>query len=130
MVIYKPHREVLDGSVTLLVGMKKPGQPFDFIILHVLTAYHAMRVILPEILVEWHARLFQQWWLFATMIYIIQVRPEIRDDAIADYNLKERDWEWVKGQAVDSKAALDAHYVKGSPFVFTTNEDFDRRDAD
>ena len=74
-----------------------------------------MRVILPEIPAEWHVRLFQQWWLFAIMVYIIQVRPEIRDDTIADYDLKGRDWEWVVGQAVDSKAALDAHYVKGKP---------------
>jgi len=74
-------------SVALLVGMKKPGQPFDFIILHVLMACHAVRVILPEILAEWHARLFQQWWLFAIMVYIIQVQPEIRDYTIADYNL-------------------------------------------
>ena len=84
-------------SVALLVGAKKPGQPFDFIILHVLTACHAVRVILSEIPGEWHARLFQQWWLFAIMVYIIQVRPEIRDDTIADYDLKGRDWEWVVG---------------------------------
>ena len=41
-------REALDLSVALLAGTKKPGQPFDFIILDVLTAYHAVRVIFPE----------------------------------------------------------------------------------
>lgn len=40
--------EALDVSVALLVGTKKPGQPFDFIILHVLTACHAVPVILPD----------------------------------------------------------------------------------
>jgi len=52
----------------------------------------------------------QQWWLFAIVVYIVQVRPETRDDTIADYDLKG--W-W--GLAVDSKATLDAHYVKGKP---------------
>jgi hypothetical protein len=45
-------REALDVSVALLVGTKKPGQSFDFIILHVLTACHAVRVKLPELPAE------------------------------------------------------------------------------
>src|ERR1700722_5986282 len=36
------------------------------------------------------------------------------------------DWEWVGGQAVDSKGS----YVKGSPSAFPTKKDLDRRDAD
>jgi hypothetical protein len=52
------------------------------------------------------------------MVYIIQVRPEIRGDTIADYNLNGRDWEWVERQVVDSKATLDAHYVKVELFPF------------
>jgi len=45
-------REALDVSVALLVGTKKPSQPFDFLTLHTLTACHAVRVILPEIPAE------------------------------------------------------------------------------
>lgn len=45
-------REALDASVALLVGTKKPEQSFGFIILHVLTACHAVRVILPELSAE------------------------------------------------------------------------------
>jgi hypothetical protein len=68
-----------------------------------------LQVIFPEDPAEWHVFVFQQWWLFAIMVYIIQVRPEIWDDTVADYDLNGRDWEWVVRQAVDSKAALDAH---------------------
>ena len=54
-----------------------------------------------------------------SLVYIIQVRPEIRGDTIADYNLNGRDWEWLVRQAVDSKATLDAHYVKVELFPFS-----------
>lgn len=107
-------REALDVSVALLVATKKPGEPYDFLLLHILTACHAVRVILPEIPVEWHVRLFKQWWLFAIMIYITQLRPEIKDQTIAEYDLKGRNWQSVTKQAVDSAATLDAHYVKGT----------------
>jgi hypothetical protein len=51
------------------------------------------------------------------MVYIIQLRPEIRDDTIADCDLKGRDWEWVVGQAVDSKATLDRRDANQHDFV-------------
>jgi len=104
-------RDAYDFSVALLIGA---GKPFDFFILHVLTAIQALRAIVPEVPERWQRKLIRQWWLFAVTVYVIQMRPRIDTDTIDAFELKEgEDWEWVRKMAVESPASLDAHYVKG-----------------
>lgn len=101
------------AAAALLVATHKPGSSYDFFLVHLLTTSHAVRILLPLIPAKFHVALVRQWWLLTLAVYIAQLRPEIKLDTITGYDTKGRDWEWVDKQAVESKCALDAHYVKG-----------------
>lgn len=107
-------RQAFDASVALVVGSSSSpdGDAYDFILLHVLTSCHALRVLLPEFPEEYQAVLFNQWWLFTLMVYITQLRPAIDDALISDYALEGRDWSYPIKRATESSAGFDAHYVK------------------
>lgn len=101
------------AAAALLVATHKPGSGYDFFVVHLLTTSHAVRILLPLIPAKFHVALVRQWWLLTLAVYIAQTRPEIKLDTITGYDTKGRDWKWVEKQAVESKWALDAHYVKG-----------------
>lgn len=111
--LQKALQDAFDLSVSLLSDTKVDGEHYDFILLHVLTACHALRVILPEIGGEHHLKLLRTWWLYTLSMYITQMRPELHDDSTSGYDLKGRDWNWVYKQALESPGAADVHYVKG-----------------
>ncbi|KAL8860124.1 MAG: hypothetical protein Q9178_003388 [Gyalolechia marmorata] len=102
------------AAAALLVASRKPdGAPYDFFLVHVLTTSHAVRILLPLLPAKYHVPLVRQWWLLTLSVYIAQLRPEIMLSSVTDYDLQARDWNWVNKQAIESKHALDAHYVKG-----------------
>ena len=101
------------AATAVLVATQKQGTKYDFFLVHLLTTSHAVRILLPLIPAKFHVSLVRQWWLLTLAVYIVQARPEIDLDTITGYELKGRDWEWVKKQAIESKSSLDAHYVKG-----------------
>lgn len=104
-------RQAFDASVALVVGSSRDGEAYDFILLHVLTGCHALRVLLPEIPEAHRAVLFNQWWLFTLTVFITQ-RPTIDDSLISNYSLEGRDWSYPIKLATESQAGFDAHYVK------------------
>ncbi|ORY08868.1 hypothetical protein BCR34DRAFT_488202 [Clohesyomyces aquaticus] len=100
-------------AVALFVGTDPPEtNKFDFFLAHVLTSSHAIRILLPLVPAKYHINLVRQWWLFTLAVYIAQVRPEIKVDAIEGYGLKGRDWKFVVDTALRSSHSLDAHFVK------------------
>lgn len=102
------------AAATLLVGTTTTQNPqYNFFLVHVLTSSHALRILLPLIPSKWHVSLVRQWWLFALTAYILESRPAIDPTRVEKYELNGRDWKYVDDQALNSKWATDAHYVKG-----------------
>lgn len=107
-----------ETAVALLSATHDAGTKYDFFIVHLLTSSHAIRILLPLIPEEWHIKLVRQWWLFTVVVYICQLRPEIKLSRIDDVKLEGRDWKFVVDKAVNGPASTDAHYVKGElPFL-------------
>lgn len=106
--------KALDACVLMLMGTMREGNggSYDFILLHALTGCYALRVVLPEVPVQHHAALFNQWWLFTLMVYVTQGRPEIDETLFTEYSIEGRDWSTPVTLAIESPAGFDAHYVK------------------
>lgn len=105
--------DAFDACIILLIGTVPDGGKYDFILLHALTGCHALRVLLPELPEQYHAALFNQWWLSTIMVYITQGRPAIDDLHFRDYHLDDgKGWSVPIELATESLAGFDAHYVK------------------
>ncbi len=87
---------------------------YDFFLVHVLTTSHSIRILLPHLPPKYHIPILRQWFLFTVAFYLCQLRPriDIQSD-ILDYDIQDKDWEWVVQQALQGEHALDAHFVKG-----------------
>lgn len=100
-------------AVALLVATIKPGShAYNFFTVHLLTTSHAVRILIPFIPAKFHVSLVRQWWLFTLSVYISLLRPEIDPDNV-DKDLKGRHWGHVEHEALNSRWATDAHFVKG-----------------
>ena len=55
-----------------------------------------------------------QFFYFAIVIYISQLRPEINEDLIHDYQIDEEknNWDYVIDRTLNTKLIEDAHVVK------------------
>ncbi|KAG4284963.1 cell cycle checkpoint protein [Fusarium proliferatum] len=101
-----------EAAAALLVATVKPGtHAFNFMLVHILTTSHAVRVLLPFIPEKYHIPLVRQWWLLALGIFIVKRRP-LPDPDNVDNDPKQRGWKYVEDKAVNSDWATDAHYVK------------------
>lgn len=101
------------AATLLFVGTTGPDtRDYDFFLVHVLTTSHAVRILLPLIPARLHLQLVRQWWLFALVTYVTQMRPAFGERNIKEYDLAGRDWEWVENMALKSTHGVDAHYVK------------------
>lgn len=114
--------DAFDACVSILVGTVPDGGKYDFILLHALTGCHALRVMLPELPREFHAPLFNQWWLFTIMVYITQGRPAIDDSLFTNYQLDGKGWSVPVELAIESPAGFDAHYVKAIRAIKTASD--------
>ena len=102
-------------AVALLVAAQSPkneGKGYDFFAVHLLTTSHAVRILLPTLPAKHHIPLIRQWWLFALLVYIAQLRPKINIDTIKLVELEGRDWTSVTERALQGKFRTDAHFVK------------------
>ena len=112
----KATEELFDLSVYLYGATHKPNEiEFDFFLLHLLTSMHAIRVIhrhLDDPPIFEH--ILFQFFYFAIVIYIAQLRPEINEGLILDYQLESEksNWNYVIDRALNTKLADDAHAVK------------------
>lgn len=101
------------AAVAVLVATyEAESKTYDFFLMHLLSTSHAVRILLPLIPVNFQTTLVKEWWLFTLAVYIAQLRPEIDLKYITKYDLKNKDWGWIKKQAIERKWATDAHYVK------------------
>lgn len=114
--ISNPNKQFEDSqyaATALLTATQKPGSSsYDFFLVHLLTTSHAVRILLPLVPMKFHVSLVRQWWLLTLAVYVIQLRPPVDLKCVLDYDVAGRDWKWVNQQAVGSRWAGDAHYVK------------------
>lgn len=91
----------------------KADSKFDFFILHLMTAAHALRVtwdIFPE---DRKVPMLREWALMAITTYIAQFRFPFDMGLIEKVEIGGRDWEWVRKTALDHPAARsDVHFLK------------------
>ena len=100
-------------TITLFMGTKTPeGGKYDKSLLHPLLMIHAIHVILPHTPDKVHISLVQQWWLTMLAIYVAQLRPEIDFDVIEGCDTQDKNWGWVKQQALKSPYATDAYFLQ------------------
>ncbi|OQV07277.1 hypothetical protein CLAIMM_11733 [Cladophialophora immunda] len=88
------------------------GHGWDFFLVHLLTTSHAVRILVPFLDAPHHVPLVLEWLLIALAIYIAQLRPPIKKEPVADFDLRGRGWDYVAREAVGSKWKFDAHFVK------------------
>lgn len=102
-----------EAAVSLLVASVRPGtHAYNFLIVHLLTTSHAVRILLPFFPREHHITLVREWWLLVLAIFILKGRPKIDPDNV-ESDLKGKHWSYVEDRAINSPWATDAHYVKG-----------------
>jgi hypothetical protein len=112
----KSIEELFDLTVYLYGATHKSNEiEFDFFLLHLLTSMHAMRIIYshlnnPEIF----EHILLQFFYFAIVIYISQLRPEINEQLIYDYKIdnEKSNWNYVIDRTLNTKLIDDAHAVK------------------
>ena len=111
----KQFEESQRAAVALLVGTQNSADnhSYDFFLVHLLTTSHAVRILIPLVPAKHQISLIRQWWLITLAVYIAQLRPCIEEHIISKYDPKGKEWGWVNEQAISSRWATDAHYVKG-----------------
>jgi hypothetical protein len=112
----KAIEELFDLTVYLYGATHKPDQiVFDFFVLHLLTSMHAIRILHSHIdKRDIFEHILFQFFYFATVIYISQLRPEINEQLVNDYPIdaKEKHWSYVIDKTLNTKLVDDAHAVK------------------
>lgn len=105
-----------EAAVALLVATVRPGtHAFNFLLVHLLTTSHAVRILLPVFPEKYHMVLVRQWWLLVLAVFILKGRPQPDPDNV-DRDLKGKTWKYVEDKALNSAWSKDAHYVKGMCF--------------
>ena len=115
------HKSLNHLATLLLVCSHNPGQPeYDFFVVHLTTVSYAIRTLLPEVPEEYALPLVKMQWLFIIIVYIIQLRKEVRPELLDGVELGGKGWGDVVQKALgrgegngDGGEMEDAHYVKG-----------------
>ena len=103
-----------EAAVALLVATVRPGtHAFNFLLVHLLTSSHAVRILLPFFPEQHHVTLVREWWLLALAVFIVKGRP-LPDPDNVEKDLKQKHWHYVEDKALNSPWSMDAHYVKGN----------------
>ncbi|KAF7546635.1 hypothetical protein G7Z17_g8298 [Cylindrodendrum hubeiense] len=101
-----------EAAVALLVATVRPGtHAFNFLLVHLLTTSHAVRVLLPFFPENYRITLVREWWLLVLAIFIVKGRP-LPDPDNVDHDLKGKTWKYVEDKALNSAWSKDAHFVK------------------
>ena len=113
------HKSLNRVAALLLVCSHDPEQPeFDFFVVHLITVSYAIRTLLPEVPEEYALPLVKMHWLFVIVVYIIQLRKEVRPELLDGVELGGRGWGDVVQKALGKDGGSegemeDAHYLKG-----------------
>ncbi|KAI9903128.1 hypothetical protein N3K66_002480 [Trichothecium roseum] len=101
-----------EAAVAIFVSTVHPGtHAYNFLLVHLLTTSHAVRILLPFLPQEHHVTLVREWWLLVIAMFIFKGRPMPDPDNIEE-DLKGNGWSYVEDKALNSPWATDAHYVK------------------
>ncbi|KAM0329847.1 hypothetical protein ACHAQA_004012 [Verticillium albo-atrum] len=115
LIVHNPKRlfeKSQEVAVALLVATVRPGtHAYNFFNVHLLTTSHAVRILLPVLPARLHVPLVREWWLLTVAVYIAMGRPAIDEDNVQPVT-QGRGWAHVEHEALNSKFASDAHYVK------------------
>ena len=105
--------DLWEFAVKIAVETGSTSVEYDFFLIHELTGLHAIRLILPHIRPEWCCDVLRQYWAWALLVYVAQLRrPYLTDTPIADTKLSGRGWEWVEKEVEVNRNGLDAHWTK------------------
>ncbi|KAI2623668.1 hypothetical protein GGS21DRAFT_533667 [Xylaria nigripes] len=109
----KQFQELQEAAVSLLVATVPPGtHSYNFFNVHLLTASHAIRILLPMIPSKFHISLVRQWWLFTVAVYAIFKCPKIDPDYIKASDVAGKKWNYVEDKALNGPYSTDVHFVK------------------
>ncbi|KAI0544020.1 cell cycle checkpoint protein RAD17 [Xylaria curta] len=109
----KQFQESQEAAVALLVATIPPGtHSYNFFFCHLLTASHAVRILLPVIPAKFHIPLVRQWWLFTAAAYAVFKCPKIDPDYIQPGDVAGKQWNYVEDKAINGPYATDVHFVK------------------
>lgn len=108
--------ELFDLTVHVYGGTHKSNQiVFDFFLVHLLTSMHAIRILHSHIdQRDIFEHILFQFFYFAIVMYISQLRPEINEQLVNDYPIdaNEKHWSYVIDRTLNTKIVDDAHAVK------------------
>ncbi|CAF3853899.1 unnamed protein product [Rotaria sp. Silwood1] len=114
--IEKTIEELFDLAVYAYGATHKPNDiEFGFVLLHLVTAMHAIRIIYPHIN---NQKTFEHILLavfyFAIVVYVYQLRPEINEHLINDYKMddEKNNWNYVIERILNTELMNDVHVVK------------------
>ncbi|CAF1096970.1 unnamed protein product [Adineta steineri] len=114
--IEKTIEELFDLTVYIYGATHKSNQiEFDFFLLHLLTSMHAIRMIHSHIDNQQILQhILFQFFYFAIVVYISQLRPEINEHLINDYKIDNavKTWNYVIDKTLNTELIDDAHLVK------------------
>lgn len=111
------------AAVSLAVATVAPEtHTYDFLLAHLLTASHAVRVLLPFFPPQRHITLVREWWLLAIIIFILRGRPRPESDNLQK-ELNGEDWKYVEKQALASRWSKDAQYIKSERLPCSAQHD-------
>lgn len=107
-------KESQEAATALLVATVAPGtHAYNFLLVHLLTTSHAVRVLLPLTPTKFHIPLVRQWWLLTVSTYMAELRPKIDPDYVPwPEGSSQKTWAYVEDKAVNGPWATDAHFVK------------------
>ncbi|RVD82694.1 uncharacterized protein DFL_007110 [Arthrobotrys flagrans] len=103
----------VEASVMLFATSHKVASPqYDFFLAHTVTTAHALRIILPHLDTQqtWH--LVRAHMILISQVYLSQCKPTIKDWFVEDYDIGNKDWEYIRKKALEGEYKYDAHYVK------------------
>lgn len=107
-------KESQEAATALLVATVAPGtHSYNFLMVHLLTTSHAVRILLPLIPSKFHIPLVRQWWLFTVSTYMAELRPKIDPDYVPwPEGSAQKTWAYVEDKTINGQWATDAHFVK------------------
>lgn len=112
------HRLLTRAGTLLLTATHKPGSPsYDFFICHLLTTAYAVRILLPALPQEATMPMLHGHWLFFIVVYINQLRPQVRCKLVDEVDLEGRGWDDIVKHTLRQNGAEDSHYLKCMPLL-------------
>ncbi|KAL7266095.1 hypothetical protein RUND412_011372, partial [Rhizina undulata] len=115
--LIEKHRLLNEAATWLLCAIHEPGKPeYDFFICHLVTVSYAVRTLMPLLPENYCEGLLSGHWLFIVIVYIIQLRPEIRKELVEEVKINGRDWDDVVRKIFSHEKkegkVEDVHYLK------------------